>query len=145
MMKSQTRIPLFGVLMVCAVSTLTFTDAARERMTVEEDGITFKVDLFDDGRSNPYKVAFTQDGTQSSFRLSGAGKVVKINVGSDKYKVLPGHPVPSVVAKNKCLLSIGAKHLFAACILTYLSAIVVEQVGCGPNTSHRPSFVGFTD
>lgn len=116
-MKTQTRIPLLGVLMACAVGTITFADAARERMTVEEDGITFKVDLFDDGRSNPYKVAFTQGGTQSSFRLNGAGKVAKINVGSDKYKVLPGQPVPSVVEPNMCLLSIGAEHLFVACIL----------------------------
>lgn len=99
--------------MACAVGTITFADAARERVTAEEDGITFKVDLFDDGRSNPYKVSFKQDGTLSTYRLDDDGKVAKINIGSDKYKVLPpcrwaDSNICSIMARNKCLLSVGA-------------------------------------
>lgn len=65
-------------------------EAAREGITVEAGDTTFSVDRFDDGRSKPYRVTFTEeDGVKSIHRFSETGFVTNIVVGgSEKYKVL---------------------------------------------------------
>lgn len=57
-------------------------------LQVTEGGIEFKVDRFDDGRSNPYRVTFRDgDGVRSIYKFSTAGAVARIEAGSEKYKV----------------------------------------------------------
>lgn len=90
-MKHQLAATVAPLLCGVLLAGLTHTSvAARERMTVEEGGITFKVNSFDDDRSNPYNVMFrAYDGAAlSKFRFDAAGKVAKINVGTERYEVL---------------------------------------------------------
>lgn len=65
-MKSYTA---FGILAV-AVYHAVLATAARESVTVEENGISFEFDIYDDGRSKPYRVTFTNpdDDVTSTFR-----------------------------------------------------------------------------
>lgn len=53
-----------------AVDRTGFATAARESITVVEDNISFEIDRYDDGRSKPYRVTFTNpdDGVASTFR-----------------------------------------------------------------------------
>lgn len=76
-----------ALLALLAADHMPAAEAARESMTVEAGGITFKVDRYDDGRSKPYKVTFTDDGVKSTYRFNAAGFVTNIVVGSEKYKV----------------------------------------------------------
>lgn len=64
-MKSHTAIILAVAALNAALAT-----GARESMTVEEGGVSFRIDRYDDGRSKPYRVVFTNpdDGVKSTFR-----------------------------------------------------------------------------
>ena len=77
-------LPLFCLL---AAEHLSTAEAARESMAVEADGIIFSVERYDDGRSKPYRVSFTEDGVESTYRFNTAGFVTNIVVGSEKYRV----------------------------------------------------------
>lgn len=46
------------------------TEAARERMYVEEDGINFQEARYEDGRSKPFRVIFTTGGARAVYNLS---------------------------------------------------------------------------
>lgn len=83
-MKMSTIPAFLGVLLVDTFAV----QAARDRMTVEEGGVSFKVDRYDDGRSRPYRVIFTQDGVRSRYRFNTDGYVMNIKTGSETYKVL---------------------------------------------------------
>lgn len=63
------------------------TEAARESMYVEEDGISFQVARYEDGRSKPFRVIFTTDGARSVYNFKTAGFVSTVKVGSERYKV----------------------------------------------------------
>lgn len=68
-MKSQS-----AIMLAVAAGNAAFTTAARESMTVEEGGISFQIDRYDDGRSKPYRVVFTNsaDGVDSTFRYEAS-------------------------------------------------------------------------
>lgn len=70
-----------------AAEHMSTAEAARESMAVEAGGITFSIDRYDDGRSKPYRVTFTEDGVKSTYRFNTAGFVTNIVVGSEKYGV----------------------------------------------------------
>ena len=84
-MITMARFALVGVFLA-AMSTTTY--AAKESMTVAQDGITFTVIRSDDGRSKPYIVKFAEDGVSSKYTFKSDGSVANIKVGTEKYKVL---------------------------------------------------------
>lgn len=83
-MKTKDVRAVVGVVLV-AVSV---SEAARERMTVEAGGISFDVDRYDDGRNKPYRVVFTNNDAESTYKFNTDGFVTNIQVGAEKYKVL---------------------------------------------------------
>lgn len=64
------------------------SDAARETMSVTEDGITFTVVRYDDGRNKPYRLKFSENGTPSLFMLNSASQVTNVKIGErERYTV----------------------------------------------------------
>lgn len=85
MKKARTAVILAAAL--CVLQGV--AEGARERLTYEEGDIDFNLDWLDDGRSNPYRLKFTDtNNAQSTFRFNAAGQVTKIDADSEKYKVL---------------------------------------------------------
>lgn len=79
--------PLLVIVGFMLAGTVSVTEAAKERLTVEEDGISFKIDRYDDGRRIPYRLVFKEDGARSTYKFDTAGMVTNIKVGTQKYKV----------------------------------------------------------
>lgn len=75
---------LLGVL----ASTAKLTRAAQEEVRVEEDGITFRVGRFDDGRTNLYALDFWVSGLKMSrYRFNVNGRVGYIRATAERYVV----------------------------------------------------------
>lgn len=86
-MKNQaamTIVPLIGIIL----AGITGTEAARESMYVEEDGVNFQVVRYDDDRSKPFRLIFTADNVRSVYNFNTAGSATNVKVGSEKYKVI---------------------------------------------------------
>lgn len=62
--------PRTAIMLAAAAGNAAIASAARESMTVVEGGTSFHIDRYDDGRSKPYRVVFTNpvDGVDSTFR-----------------------------------------------------------------------------
>ena len=83
-MLSAERISVLGVMLA---STGCVCRAVPETMSLTEGGITFTAVRYDDGRTNPYMLEFSQDDTPSLYTLDSAAQVTNMNVGSETYKV----------------------------------------------------------
>lgn len=82
----MTQASIFGVFTLLA--TITATHGAKERMTVTEGSIKFKVDNYDDGRNRPYQVKFTTDDVFSRYKFEPDGLIRYIKAGTEKYRVV---------------------------------------------------------
>lgn len=78
-------IPLLGFL---AAGNMPVAKAAVANMALKEDGISFRVGRYDDGRSKPYRVIYKEDGTRSRYIFNTAGFVTDILVDEEEYDVL---------------------------------------------------------
>lgn len=78
-------LPLLGSVLLSGFSVI---DGARERLSVTEGGVKFKIDWYDDGRSKPYRAVFSDDGVRSTYQFNAEGRVAQIKVDSEKYKIL---------------------------------------------------------
>lgn len=81
--------------------------AVRETMAVTEGGITFTVVRYDDGRTNPYRLKFSQGDTRSLYTLNAASQVTNIKVGLETYKVrrcrIPSRKCTSRYSKHEAV------------------------------------------
>lgn len=84
----KTRPTIAAFLGASSMFDLFAAEAARDRITVEAGGVSFKIDRYDDGRSKPYRVIFTEDGVRSAYKFNIDGFVTNIKTGSEEYKVL---------------------------------------------------------
>lgn len=66
--------------------TVVVTDAGWDQIQIDDDGITFKVRRYDDGRTTPYRLIFS-DGDTSLYRIRYDGRVTYFKAGSEKYNV----------------------------------------------------------
>lgn len=77
----------FVALLCGLLASVPVTNAARESMTVEADGINFKVQRYDDDRNLPYRLVFWNGGMRSIYNFYSSGSVRLIRPGSEAYKV----------------------------------------------------------
>lgn len=67
-------------------SLATVAQAAQKKIEIPAGGYTFKLSLFDDGRTTPYRVFFADEYlTGSSYRLSADGHVQYFKAGAELY------------------------------------------------------------
>lgn len=71
-------------LLLSAIACASITAEAYDGLTVTEDDITFKIDLFDD-LINPFRVSFTLDGIHSAYKFDETGRIVSLKVGTTRY------------------------------------------------------------
>ncbi|CAB1098072.1 unnamed protein product [Ectocarpus sp. CCAP 1310/34] len=75
-----------GVLLGQLSSLATVAQAAQKKIEIPAGGYTFKLSLFDDGRTTPYRVFFADEYlTGSSYRLSADGHVQYFKAGAELY------------------------------------------------------------
>lgn len=63
------------------------TDAAKDTIKVPYDDVVFKIDRYDDGRSLPYVITFTDFGFKSVYKFNHDVQVSKISADGDSYTV----------------------------------------------------------
>ena len=83
-MKSSTAATTF--LLGLLAGTVVVTDAGWDQIKIKDNGITFKVRRYDDGRTTPYRLIF-RDGEKSLYKIRYDGRVTHFKGGSEKYKV----------------------------------------------------------
>lgn len=71
-------------LLISAIAGASITAGPDDGLTVTEDDITFKIDLFD-GLVNPYRVSFTLDYIRSVYRFGETGRIVSLKAGPSRY------------------------------------------------------------
>ena len=73
-------------LLLALIAGIAVTNATRERITVKNHGIKFKVDWWDDGRTDPYRVSFTKQDVSSEYFFDAAGRLKSLNVDDAVYQ-----------------------------------------------------------
>ena len=74
-----------ALLLLALMGGIALTEAAKERITVKNHGIKFKVDWWDDGRTDPYRVSFTKKNVVSKYTFDAAGRLTLLYVDDDGY------------------------------------------------------------
>ena len=73
-------------LVFALIGGVAVSEATKERITVKNHGINFKVDWWDDGRINPYQVSFTKNDVPSEYTFDAAGRLKLVYVDGDGYQ-----------------------------------------------------------
>lgn len=80
-LSSASRAPvLLALIAGCFVA-----EAARNRITIKSYKTNYRVDWYDDGRSNPYRITFWKFGLKSVYKFNEAGNLRALTAGDDKF------------------------------------------------------------
>lgn len=71
--------------LIALIAEIAVTEATRERITVKNHGVKFKVDWWDDGRAYPYRVWFTKNLVSSKYTFDAAGRLAQLYVDEAGY------------------------------------------------------------
>ena len=78
---SAAQVPLVLVLIAgCFVA-----EAARDRITVRSFRTNYRIDRWDDGRAEPYRVIFRKFGFKSTYTFEESGSLKTLTVGDTQY------------------------------------------------------------
>lgn len=60
-------------------------EAARFRITVRQNRANYRIDYWDDGREDPYRIIFRKTGVRSNYRFDESGRLSTLTIGDTQY------------------------------------------------------------
>lgn len=81
--------------LIALIAGIAVTEATRERLTVRNHVITFKIDCWDDGRTDPYRVWPTTNAVSSKYTFDAARRLPLLYVDEAGHAFSNPKPKPN--------------------------------------------------
>ena len=72
-------------LLLALIAGCSVSDAARHRLTVRSYKTNYRIDWWDNGRADPYRIIFNKSGVKSVYKFLESGSLSTLTIGDTRY------------------------------------------------------------